>query len=125
MTVTPDPHVSPNLAITDMAVTPGTPLTLTALGVTPSSMTYPDVAGIAITSVNPGDNAAYLTQGFLGLSDWTAIIGSTSLIPGALYFLGTMEFLTSTAPTTGSIVSVGRALNATTLDINIKNRITL
>ena len=125
MTIIPDPSVQQHLAITDTAVVPGTPLTLRSPGVTPSTMAFPDVLGLAITAVAVGDNAAYICYGTLELSDWTAIIGTVNLTPGAFYYLGVTNFLTSTPPTTGQLVEIGRAESDTVFDINIKTPIFL
>jgi hypothetical protein len=56
------------------------------------------------------------------LSNWTAITGAASLLPGQTYFLGlTAGTLTLAPPTSGGqcIVKVGIAQNSTTLVIEI------
>jgi len=109
----------------DTPVVPGTPLTLQPGGVTPSSMLKPDVVGLAITDVGAGDDATYITNGILELSDWTAITGSPTLTVGLFYYLGSTQFLTLTPPTTGQLVEIGRAQSSTILDIKIKTPIFL
>jgi len=125
MIVRPDPLAYRHIAIVDTPVVPGTPLTLQSPGVTPSTTAKPDVVGLAITNVAASDNAAYISYGILELSDWTAIIGTANLTPGAFYYLGVTNFLTSTPPTTGQLVEIGRAESDTVFDINIKTPIFL
>lgn len=125
MIVRPDPLVFRHLAIVDTPVVAGMPLTLQVGGVTPSTMAKPDVVGFAITDVGAGDDAAYITNGILELSDWTAITGSPTLTTGVFYYLGATQFLTLTPPVTGQLVEVGRAQSSTILDIKIKTPIFL
>lgn len=125
MIVRPDPLVFRHLAIIDAPVVPGTPVTLQAGGVTPSTMLKADVVGLAITAVGAGDDVTYITNGILELSDWTAITGSPTLTVGLFYYLGASFFLTSTPPTVGQLVEIGRAQTDTILDIKIKTPIFL
>jgi len=48
------------------------------------------------------------------LPDWTSVVGSAALIPGAVYYLG-LGSLTPDAPSIGYCVVVGRALTTTTM----------
>ena len=61
--------------------------------------------------------------GPLTVADWTAIIGSTALTPGAPYFVSdaTAGLLTATAPTASGHFThqVGYALTATTMMIEV------
>jgi hypothetical protein len=68
------------------------------------------------------------TDGPFTLADWTSVIGSTSLAAHTLYFLSTTGgLLTATPPSTGGNVvqAIGRAVSATTLDIDIQQAILL
>jgi len=86
--------------------------------------TRPDTeaAGLVLADTLSGFTATYVTQGAFTQSDWTNVIGAATLTPGVRYFLS--------AATAGRLVSaqvgsgdhhvfVGRALNTTTLDIDI------
>lgn len=85
------------------------------------------VVGLSTTATTTGQEGAYLTAGHLQQADWTAITGSTSLTPNAIYYLGaTPGTLTATAPTSGGfIVPVAVALTADTLDIRIQPSVQL
>ena len=63
----------------------------------------------------------------LQLANWTSLTGSAALTPGARYFADptTPGSLTSTVPGTGCIVSIGLALTADTLNIEISDPILL
>lgn len=86
------------------------------------------VTGVMFNDASALASGDYVPDGTLELSDWTAIIGTTELTPGTLYFLGsTPGTLTPTAPTTDGfyVVRVGRALTVTKLDIEIGQSIRL
>jgi hypothetical protein len=88
------------------------------------------VAGLAIIDAASGDTAAYATDGFLTLSDWSSATNpsSTLLTPGTVYFLVSgyvVGMLTPTPPTSGYVVQIGRALSTTTLEIEIQQSIKL
>jgi len=64
----------------------------------------------------------------LTMADWTIIIGSTNLTPGADYYLDTTAGkLTATAPSTSGNITqlVGKAVSATELLLTIRERILL
>lgn len=74
------------------------------------------VFGITATAASDGDNVAVRTSGTITDSSWNWTKGSV--------FLGTNGALTQTVPTGGAfIVHVGRALTATTLQIDIDTTI--
>ena len=86
------------------------------------------VAGLAANDAAALASADYITDGFLEMSDWTAITGSNELTPGAVYYLGTTPgTLTTIAPTADGyyVVRVGRAQSVTKLDIEIGQPIRL
>jgi len=87
-----------------------------------NAQTTARVAGIAITAGNATFSVDYVTDGQHTQANWTSITGATLLTPGSTYYLSaaTAGQLTTTAPTaSGFVVAVGRALNTTTLDIEI------
>ena len=84
---------------------------------------------VADASIADGANGYILTDGILVSTDWTAVVGATTLTAGAVYFLSeTAEGeLTTTVPTVpGSFVTrVGTAINTTTLEVSISRPIKL
>jgi hypothetical protein len=60
------------------------------------------------------------TDGVISSADWTAVVGAASLTPGALYFLSNSASgqMTSTAPTSGFRLPVGKAISATDFEIS-------
>lgn len=112
----------------DVQVKIGNPIYLKANGhVNPAqanSANTTQVAGFSITNTEATFACKYITEGRVVRTDWTNIIGTTLLTPGATYFLdaATVGQITTTAPTTGSqyVVRVGRAINTITLDIEIE-----
>ncbi len=66
------------------------------------------------------------TNGVFTSSDWTSVIGATTLTSGAVYYLSaTAGLLTATAPTTGYITEVAQAISTTELQIDPKSPIKL
>lgn len=77
--------------------------------------------GLAYDDVTAGATGFVLTTGHLTVADWTSVIGSASLTPGAIYFLSaTAGQMTTTPPTSGRVVRMGIALTAQTFNIDIK-----
>lgn len=87
------------------------------------------VVGIANENVTAGNIGTYLTEGQITQSDWTAIIGVGSLVPGTIYFLSETNAgqLVSAPPEIEGefVVRVSRALTNTTLDIEISQPVIL
>ncbi|MFZ5832701.1 MAG: hypothetical protein ACOY3P_21650 [Planctomycetota bacterium] len=85
------------------------------------------VVGLAITSVEAGVAVTFIAKGRLELADWTAVAGTATLTPGAVYYLGGSGGLTLTAPVIGGffVTEIGQAVNGTTLDLNIKRPLRL
>lgn len=83
--------------------------------------------GIVTADVGVGFSIDVRTQGHLQLQDWTAAIGSPSLVPISLYYTSALTpgMLTTSPPATPGQFSqcVGRAIGAKTLDINIQESI--
>ncbi len=79
--------------------------------------------GVSISDTAAAAVCKYITEGKVTRSDWTEIAGVTSLTPGVSYYLSptTAGHITSTAPTTVGqfVVSIGRAISTTELDIEI------
>lgn len=112
----------------DSTIKIGNPLYLTGVGhVDPAradAAGTTQVVGLSITDTNAGQTCKYLTEGRIERSDWTDITGVANLSTGVTYFLDQTVAgqITSTAPTTVGdyVVRVGRAVNTTTLDIEIE-----
>ncbi len=112
----------------DSTIKIGNPLYLTGVGhVNPAKADAAgttQVVGLSITDTSATFTCNYLTEGRIERSDWTDIAGVTNLSAGVTYFLDlTLSGrITSTAPSaTGQyVVRVGRAVNTTTLDIEIE-----
>jgi hypothetical protein len=85
------------------------------------------VCGFATRSAASGENVTYIANGFLSLDDWTDVLGSTSLTPGSVYYLGATGGITTTAPSTPGqyVTEVGQAASSTTLHVAIKRPILL
>lgn len=85
--------------------------------------------GLAQTDVAATSSGNYLTEGQVERTDWTSIVGTTELVPGAVYFLSTSITggMSTIAPlvTGESIVRIGRALSVTVLDVEISQPILL
>lgn len=84
---------------------------------------------VADASIADGANGYILTDGTLESTDWTDVIGATTLTAGSVYFLSDTVAgeLTTTVPTApGSFVTrVGTAINTTTLEVTISRPIKL
>lgn len=86
------------------------------------------VAGLVeAASIASAASGAIKYGGVLSSADWTSVIGSTNLTPGARYYLSAANpgELTATAPdTTGHfVVGVGVALSTTELLVEIERPI--
>lgn len=92
---------------------------------TPSTAIVLGLVSIGATATN---TATVLSEGSINLSDWTAIVGTTNLIPGSVYYLSTTDGqMTVTPPTSNSdaVVRLGIALTTNTIDIEVTNVLTL
>jgi hypothetical protein len=106
----------------------GNPLYLTGAGIVNPAQANAagstQVVGVSISDTNTGFSCTYITEGRVERTDWTEIVGTVNLSPGITYFLDADAAgkLTSTAPTTVGqyVVRVGRAVDTTTLDIEIE-----
>jgi len=82
------------------------------------------VVGVSIEDVSAGVGCTYITEGSVTRADWTDVSGSVSLSSGATYYLdpSTAGRITTTSPTASGqyVVRIGRAVNTTTLDIEIE-----
>lgn len=112
----------------DSAIKIGNPIYLTGAGhVLPAQANAAgttQVAGVSFTDTSAGFICKYYTEGRVEKSDWTDITGVATLSAGVTYFLdpSVAGRITSTAPTAAGqyVVRVGRAVNTTTLDIEIE-----
>lgn len=106
-------------------ITAGQPVYITGAGLL--ALAHADaeprcnVVGVCIIGAVAGVSAVYTTDGSLSLADWTDLAGMALLTPGQTYWLDntTAGLLRDSPPNTGYIVSVGVAMNATTLNIEI------
>lgn len=85
------------------------------------------VAGIAVVDSATGFTSTYAAGGRVTLDDWTAAVGAVTLTPSSVYFLADTGGITDTAPTAvGKMVTeIGQAVEADTLELNIKRPILL
>jgi hypothetical protein len=116
----------PQSAIFDAAASAGAPVYVTSGGhvglADADAVATADVVGLAIAAVSNGATGTYQSDGFVTLSDWTAIVGAATLTAGARYLLsGTAGQLTTTAPTSVGqvVVLVGIAVTTTKLQLCI------
>jgi hypothetical protein len=80
------------------------------------------VAGICAGDVEAGNAGIIQSGGTITRDDWTAVVGSSTLAPGNVYYLAlTPGQITNVAPTGGGecVTVVGRALSATELSVEI------
>lgn len=87
------------------------------------------VIGLALSNAATATSVNYATDGYIDQDDWSAVTGSPTLAPGALYFLSatTAGQLTTTAPTLPGqvVIEVGRAVSSKRLAIEIQPPILL
>jgi len=81
------------------------------------------------SNISGGSNIEVQTDGSFVLSDWTNVLGATTLSPGTKYYLSsaTAGNITATAPTSSNhfIVPIGRAISTTAMYIEIGEPIKL
>lgn len=114
-------------AVVDADVEIGTPVRMKAnehLALAQADdVTTTYVTGLATANTLTTFTGTYTSDGQVTRSDWTSIAGTALLTPGATYFLSaaTAGMITATAPSTETefVVRVGRAINITTLDVEI------
>ncbi len=73
---------------------------------------YGRIIGFVLSGGNPGDEVVLKTGGKLENPLW-------NLTPGAVYFAGEGGEITTNIPATGFYMKIGRALNSTTLIIDL------
>ncbi len=85
------------------------------------------VDGIVTVGASPTFTATVLVSGTHTLADWTAVIGSATLTPGAVYFLSetTAGGLTTTPPSSAgeSITKVGKTSNVAGTQLHVFPRV--
>jgi hypothetical protein len=114
----------------DSAAIKGQPLYLKQTGTldlaAASQLPRVRVCGLAARDAAAFTAVDYDSDGVIERSDWTAICGTSSLTPGAYYYLSLEPGELSTiAPTTGYVTRVGQALSATKLAIELNSPIRL
>lgn len=80
------------------------------------------VLGLAETAGTANGTMNVLSSGTVNQADWTSVIGSATLTPGAVYYLSTIAGQLTTTPPSGdgnTVVSCGIAITTTKLDIEI------
>ena len=127
-----DGYVGPNTATFDSTAVVGQPVYSSSDAsvdlADASGTSTADVIGVVTTGASATEDGEYITGGSVTTTDWTSIIGSGTLTPGAKYYLSTTAGqLTATPPSsTGEVViQVGIAATTLLLEVNIKNRILL
>lgn len=81
-----------------------------------------NVVGFISSGATANNTATMLTEGSILLADWTSVIGSASLTPGATYFLDTTAGMMSATPPTGDgevVVTLGIAITTAKFDIEV------
>jgi len=90
--------------------------------------TQPYVIGLAFADVPAAASGQYITEGTITKADWTTVVGTVSLTPGAVYYLDSVAGKLTSTPTTTvgqHVVAVARAASASKLDIEIAEPILL
>jgi len=80
------------------------------------------VLGLAITDATANTTVIVLSEGSVTRADWTAIVGTANLVPGAVYYLSTTAGQMTVTPPTGdgdNVVRCGLAVSLTKFDIEI------
>jgi hypothetical protein len=80
------------------------------------------VVGLAGAAVTAGNSAAVVLGNRLSMANWTNITGSTSLIPGSNYFLGSTAGKMSLVPPSAAgsvVVRVGYAVTTEIFQVDI------
>jgi hypothetical protein len=96
-------------------------------GVIPNTAVF-EVFGLALHSAVVGETVTVRSEGYVLLDDWTAVIGSASLTPGAAYYLDTVPGgLSETAPTDldRAVCLVARAVTTKKLDLEVGEKVIL
>jgi len=115
-------NIYSNIAKEDILI--GQPLILKSGIRLAGTHSYPEIIGISIVDCKITTNCIYITQGRLELEDWTNIVNSVKLLPGACYFLSMQEKgkLTTVAPDANgdTVIQVGRAHSEEILSVNLE-----
>lgn len=95
-----------------------------------ASLSTSDVFGLSVGNIAVAGSGVVVRDGDIvaTAAQWNAIgAGASGLTPGATYFLsGTGNgTITTTPPTSGFVIKIGKALSATKLSVNIGPRIQL
>lgn len=129
-----DPDLSLYTMTSAAAIVEGSPVYISSSNTVNSANASPTPDAAVCTPVGFATNAAasagadvnVLTEGHVELSDWAAVAGTTNLVAGAKYKLGTIAgTITTTAPTGNGehVVRVGIAITTKILDIEISNAV--
>jgi len=90
---------------------------------------YSEIIGISINDCKIIEDCIYITQGRLELEDWSNVVNTVELLPGARYFLSMEEKgkLTTVAPSASgdTVVQVGCAQSKEILSVNIESPVYL
>ena len=120
-----------NSAPAAVSISAGAPVIVNASGLAvPANAATFNTAfavGLAGAATNTGFACPIKTDS-LTLANWTAVIGSTGLTSGALYFLSTVAGqMTTTPPVTPGqcVVVIGKAISTTTLELELTPPLTL
>jgi hypothetical protein len=120
-------------AESETSIVPGQPLCIKTTGLAAparaNTIATAKVVGLALNAASPGSTISYAIGGAISLTDWTPIVGSVNLSPGAFYFLSATQAgrLATVAPSGAGEVTtiVGQALSVRKLAINVQPYIRL
>lgn len=87
-----------------------------------SSINTSNVVGLVSVGASANGTSTVLTEGSVNQADWSNVISTSLLTPGATYFLSVTSGKMSTTPPTGngeSVVTLGTALTTTKFDIEV------
>ena len=117
---------------TDDTTAPGQALYMKSngrLGLAKATSGLYNIVGLSYSTYTATNTALCIISGPLQLTNWTSVIGSSTLNVGSVYYLdpSTAGHLTTTAPTTVGqyVVEVGTATASDTLNVEIKCKILL
>jgi len=91
------------------------------------SGTTADAIGLSVNTITINSTDYILTEGSITKTDWSNISDASALVPGAIYYLSSVDSgdITINAPSSGYLVRIGRAINSQTLDIEIAQEVRL
>jgi len=121
-----DPDLSKHSVIASENTSPGQPVYISSSNTVSladaSDPAKSTVIGLLLVGASANSVCVVLTEGSVLQSDWTDVIGTANLSPGAIYYLATTPGQLTETPPTGdgdTIVRVGVAITEQKLDIEV------